>query len=593
MKILKSFLAFILSGMLVFPLFSYCSFAEEGTPVSTYAEFLAIADNLNGNYYLTNDIVVSDSDKVLTPMGDAVKQFKGVLDGRNYSVKGLKIAATTFNSTKIGGIFAYNGGTVKNLKIEDVKVTSSNEKYAYTGVIAGVNLGTVSNCLVSGNIAVNKISIAQYTGSVCGQMLNGSIISCVSYANIYAENGEIYAGGISGYNERGKVNSCAVYSSIFADAEDDDCNIYCGGITGYARDESEFTDCLYNGGIIAEKCSNAYIGGVSGVNSGKINRFISLGTYLTSDVFSHIYAGAAAGDDFTAKVSDVYYAANSLPSGFTGKSGTKIAQKDISDTNSYQNFDFHNIWAMSDGVPYIKVLLTQSTAQNETLQGIKIKSKPTKTTYKLGETPLDLSGIKVYAVYPQKEVLLMQNDYSFGGFNPQKSGKQTITVNYKGFKDTFTVTVTKKSDNAVGTASDFSGYINGNGKNENIPNITVNSDSTSAPTAEQKPATVNSGTVGTDNNSGESSSQTDKTNTSSSQNFGNNIVVLDTLSEYSPVSAYYSGGASVLPLAVIIASVIVLAGAAFVVVFVILRKSHGKADENTAESDENRSESGI
>lgn len=594
MKKIKSLIALITVFAVLCTSYVLNSYAIEGTPISTYSDFLNIANDLNGNYYLTNDITVKESDPILTPMGDAVKQFNGVLDGRNYSIKGLKIAGTLFNSTKIGGIFAYNGGTVKNLKVENVALTCSDAKYSYAGVIAGVNLGNINNCLVSGNISNKKISIAQYTGGIAGQMLNGSVTSCVSYANIYAQNGEIYLGGITGYNERGKVSSSAVYSSVFADASDNDCNIYAGGITGYARDESEFADCLYNGGIIAEKCSNAYIGGVSGLNSGNINRFISLGTYLTSNVFSHVYVGAVAGDDFSATVKNAYFAENTLPVGFTGKNGTAVSSSDISNTVCYQNFDFHNLWSMTDGVPCLKVLLTPSVTENDVLSGIKIKTKPKKLSYFYGETPLDLTGIKVYALYGEKQILLNVNDFSFGGFNPSISGKQTITVIYKGFKDTFDITVSKKANSSSSTSSTFAGYINGDGQNSNIPNIVVDgADTTSNNTnGNGNTNSVNPDTAINSTTSG-NATVTDGTTTSSAnssattQTNSNAVLVLDTLSDYEVDYGYYNANLSgVSPIVIIVIAVVIL-GAIAVVAVVISRKYIAKRSENIDENTEN------
>ncbi|HHY83575.1 MAG TPA: PKD domain-containing protein [Clostridiales bacterium] len=77
-----------------------------------------------------------------------------------------------------------------------------------------------------------------------------------------------------------------------------------------------------------------------------------------------------------------------------------------------------------------------------TLVSIKIISEPYKTEYKKGEK-LDLTGLEVAAVYSDGSEVPVTG-YTESGYNKNKIGQQTITVNYKGKKATFTVNVTNK-----------------------------------------------------------------------------------------------------------------------------------------------------
>ncbi len=77
-----------------------------------------------------------------------------------------------------------------------------------------------------------------------------------------------------------------------------------------------------------------------------------------------------------------------------------------------------------------------------TLIGIRIKSQPSKTTAVEG-TALDTSGLKVEAVYSDGKTEEI-TDYTLSGYEPNRLGKQTINVEYSGFKASFEITVEAK-----------------------------------------------------------------------------------------------------------------------------------------------------
>lgn len=87
----------------------------------------------------------------------------------------------------------------------------------------------------------------------------------------------------------------------------------------------------------------------------------------------------------------------------------------------------------------------------KTLTGIKISKKPSKLTYiEGGELVLD--GLAVKAVYDNGTTATVA-EYSVSGYDPNKVGKQTVTVTYNGFSATFEVTVKAKSLTAFTFAS--------------------------------------------------------------------------------------------------------------------------------------------
>ena len=91
------------------------------------------------------------------------------------------------------------------------------------------------------------------------------------------------------------------------------------------------------------------------------------------------------------------------------------------------------------------------TVLPDALTGIELTALPTKRTYVLGET-LDLAGLRVNAVYASGTKAQI-SAYAVDGFDGSRAGVQTVTVFYRGFSKTFTVTVSASSAATVNTGS--------------------------------------------------------------------------------------------------------------------------------------------
>ena len=77
----------------------------------------------------------------------------------------------------------------------------------------------------------------------------------------------------------------------------------------------------------------------------------------------------------------------------------------------------------------------------DNLQSIKIKTEPTKTKYKYGEA-LDITGGQISAIKSSGKAENIDITTSMvSGYNPNKLGKQTITITYKGKKAQYSVDV--------------------------------------------------------------------------------------------------------------------------------------------------------
>ena len=170
---------------------------------------------LNGTYILTSNVDAS----VFANLYDAEnpKTFTGTLDGDMYTISGLSHAL--FNTI--------NGGTVKNVMLDNVNITEgtnvgaiANEVIGTSDIIARIyNCGVLSGS-VSGSSKVGGLvgRLGQY-GDAGKPNCYARVINCFSYADI---NGGTDKGGIVGYNcyatnsndLRSMVMNCMFYGDI-------------------------------------------------------------------------------------------------------------------------------------------------------------------------------------------------------------------------------------------------------------------------------------------------------------------------------------------------------------------------------------------
>lgn len=212
----------------------------------------AVQNDLTLNCTLTADITLTGE---WTPIGtDYNNAYTGTFDGGNHTISGLTVKGSDENA----GLFGYigkDGGTVKNVVLKDVQITSNNQ-YANVGGMAGINNGTIENCSVSGG------SVSGYSaGGVVGQQYSGSITLCNSSATV---QGTSQVGGVVGYTNYG-VTLTACYATGDVTAKDNDTAgiFFAGGVVG--SNGGNLTAC-YATGDVTGGTGSIYVGGVTGSN---------------------------------------------------------------------------------------------------------------------------------------------------------------------------------------------------------------------------------------------------------------------------------------------------------------------------------------
>lgn len=81
------------------------------------------------------------------------------------------------------------------------------------------------------------------------------------------------------------------------------------------------------------------------------------------------------------------------------------------------------------------------------IQYIEIKNSPTKVEYATGEAIVDLSGMVVTVYYDNEttEDIVSISEFTASGLDPSILGTQTITIDYKGYTATYTITVVENN----------------------------------------------------------------------------------------------------------------------------------------------------
>ena len=235
---------------------------DDGSYTVTSADGLMhVAELVNGgktdiNITLTADIDLTGKD--WTPIGTSFKNsYTGTFDGGGHTITGL----TVTTNDKYAGLFGYigNAGTVKNVVMEGVLITSNNGS-SQAGGVAGFSRGTIENCSVSGSV-----SGTVYVGGVVGAQWGGSITGCSSSATV---KGTVDVGGVAGQtNSNATMTACYATGNVTLEIASQN-NIDVGGAVGF-NGGSRILACYATGNVTSTGSStvNVYIGGFCGYNS--------------------------------------------------------------------------------------------------------------------------------------------------------------------------------------------------------------------------------------------------------------------------------------------------------------------------------------
>lgn len=328
----------------------------------------------SGAFYNTkgNDIKLKEETESLAESFISMKQLRAEdsLDGKSYTIKGLTMSQAgnalcmlytdketgVVDEKKPVGLFATNYGTIGNLKLDNVQVTSPDDYVgSYAGItVYGKNLigeaaGVLENLeVVNADVDAETGSFVKgksYVGGITGTLIadSDSVVSAVTWkelSNAAKVTGLSHVGGVVGELRTEKnrstaitledcENTGAVYA-VVKDGEDKKDSKFIGGIAGscvneYATNHTDDTSALANITIknsnstpfysrkdlqaflgnqdgtafatYADKVAGTYVGGITGYSYFSTLQGVraELDNGKQSYVFGHDYVGGIVG----------------------------------------------------------------------------------------------------------------------------------------------------------------------------------------------------------------------------------------------------------------------------------------------------------
>ena len=235
---------------------------SDGSYTVTSADGLMhVADLVNGgktDINITLDKNIDLTGKDWTPIGtDYDNSYKGTFDGGGHTITGL----TFTTNDEYAGLFGWlnRAGTVKNVVMEGVQITSNQIYGGSIGGVVGYSWGTIENCSVSGSV-----SGTVYVGGVVGVQIGGSITGCSSSATV---KGTVDVGGVAGQtNSSATLTACYATGNVIIEM-DPKKNIAGGSLVGMNAGSSLLA-CYATGNVTSTGSSTGYmhIGGFLGNN---------------------------------------------------------------------------------------------------------------------------------------------------------------------------------------------------------------------------------------------------------------------------------------------------------------------------------------
>ena len=465
---------------------SYTPPAEDADgyyPLSTAEDMLWFANQVNTvdasiNGKLTANITFTEDDGNWMPMGTSSVPFTGQFDGGTHKITSLASTSTTTYRGLFGRI---NGGTVKNLTLEDVNITGSGYVGGITGYVTG---GTIQNCSVTGSVT----STGAQAGGIAGCSDTSTISDCTNRADITASQ---QSGGIVGYmGGAAIVNQCYNTGDVTGTATTTGSARSVGGIVGVASGTSIINKSCNTGTV---KGNNVGVGGVAGgamVNAQVIFSYsrgnvrgagsstssyvggivgyaestgMLWGCYSTGTVSAESstgYIGLAVGyttDDYIAGITNNYAVRTSSSTAIAypataTEANAKIVTAEtlkgpevLTALNGGTSVFVADTDSINDGYPILRWQTGDDSFGNSTVARIYVLIEPTYTLYAIGET-FDKTGMVVTATFVNGNTITLTADDFTVTPSPFEGGETYATISYAGDPSiTTTVDVTMLS----------------------------------------------------------------------------------------------------------------------------------------------------
>lgn len=269
-KVITKVMAMLLSFAVVFSMIPGVVFAdaqdttaqgsvvvsEETTVVSSAVELAALGGKeVNGNVELSADIDMSVTDM------EPIKSLKGTFEGNGYTISNLSLSGeaqgTGWNAPDVGlGLIAQLDGTVQNVKVDNVTISSNSKSKVYAGSIVGLvteATAKIKNCAASGKITMLADATDIGAGGIVGGVLLGGSLDMYGVWSSVELTGGSFVGGLIGRCQNAKnisLENCATIGDVKVKTG--------GGIIGWLTSIPVSAKQVYYGGKISGSTKNGF-----------------------------------------------------------------------------------------------------------------------------------------------------------------------------------------------------------------------------------------------------------------------------------------------------------------------------------------------
>ena len=319
-----------------------------------------------------------------------------------------------------GGFVGYNSGDLTITNSTNTGNVSYSYSYSqrscsYSGGFVGYNSGdlTITDCTNSGNV-LSSYDYYSYSGGFVGYNSGDlTITNSTNTGNVSSPGSG--SGGFVGYNDNGAItitngtNTGNVSSSSSSAS-------YSGGFVGSNKGTLTITDCTNTGNISSSSSDSysdsvSYSGGFVGVD---YEGTITISNSTNTGNISGSSGGFVGSYSYNSKrtIIDSYCLTGSVGrNGNYGYNGYMLTPEQMRNQNSFNDFDFENVWTMNsfinEGYPYLKNtennlqlnICSKVVKKGDTLQlkayrnGIEVKDITWSVTYGSPNTSITKYGL--------------------------------------------------------------------------------------------------------------------------------------------------------------------------------------------------------
>jgi hypothetical protein len=289
-------------------------------PISTPQEFYNFATKTDSvsedRYYLTNDIDFSGFSWELDVLNNNVI-FRGVLDGNGHTISNLTIYNNSSAYTHQGIFTIIDGGTVKNLVLDNVDLSLGSLALSGSSLRSGLIAGEINGSTTISNITITNSGVRATSDTGAGGIV-GYVFGTNTFLNINnikASNLKVWSGNSNPGGIIGQIDSNVLSVSISnIDIEVDVFSFmnssYVGGVIGMVGSGSSLT---ITSAVIEMSSQNTletssdyllyskkFIGGLIGYNLTDSSLLTISDTFFTGNLITDsssksVYVGTAIG----------------------------------------------------------------------------------------------------------------------------------------------------------------------------------------------------------------------------------------------------------------------------------------------------------